>query len=107
MFINEYAQLASTDGSDGRENLRRLLAYATREPHSFLFINFKAPPEKRFMLRFEKYLTISNEGSELDAEHHVPPDTGQRQQGAEHGVRLPASQPHGGRVRPKGGHGGV
>ncbi len=36
------------------------LAYATREPHSFLFINFKAPIEKLCMLRFEKYLSITN-----------------------------------------------
>ena len=62
MFITEYAQLASVDGEDGRDNLRRLLAHATRDKHSFLFINFKAPPEKRFMLRFEIYLSISNDG---------------------------------------------
>ena len=60
MFINEYAQLASADGEDGRENLRRLLAHATREKHSFPFMNFKAEPAKRFMLQFEKYLSISN-----------------------------------------------
>ena len=61
MFIEEYAQLASQDGEDGRDNLRRLLLHATREKHSFVFINFKAPPETRFMLRFEKYLSIANE----------------------------------------------
>ena len=52
--------MASQDGGDGRDNLKRLLAHATREKHSFLFINFKAPPEKRFMLRFESYLSLSN-----------------------------------------------
>ena len=64
MFINEYAQLASEDGEDGRDNLKRLLAHATREKHSFLFINFKAEPAKRFMIRFEKYLTITNDDHE-------------------------------------------
>ena len=44
MFLNEYGQLASTDGRDGRENLARLLQHATSTPHSFLFISFKAPP---------------------------------------------------------------
>ena len=62
MFIEEYGQLASLDGEDGRENLRKLLHHATREAPSFLFINFKAAPEKRFMLRFEKYLTIASDG---------------------------------------------
>ncbi len=59
MSIEEYGQLASVDGEDGRDNLRKLLYYATKEKHSFLFINFKAPPEKRFMLRFERYLTVN------------------------------------------------
>ena len=58
MFLNEYGQLASTDGKDGRDNLARLLQHATAEPHSFLFINFTAPPEKRFMKNFDKYLSI-------------------------------------------------
>ena len=58
MFIEEYGQLASKDGEDGRDNLRRILAHATKEKHSFLFINFKAPPEKRFMKRFEAYLGV-------------------------------------------------
>ena len=57
MFINEYGQLASTDGKDGRENLARLLQHATSTPHSFLFIDFKAPPERRFMNNFETYLS--------------------------------------------------
>ena len=61
MFLQEYGQLASQDGRDGRDNLARLLQHATAEPHSFLFISFKAPPEKRFMKNFEKYLTISEE----------------------------------------------
>jgi len=61
MFLNEYGALASVDGSDGRDNLARLLQHATSEPHSFPFINLVAPPEKRFMLRLEKYLSISNE----------------------------------------------
>ena len=61
MFIEEYGALASVDGEDGRDNLRRRPHHATKEKHSFLFINFKAPPEKRFMLRFEKYLSVANE----------------------------------------------
>jgi hypothetical protein len=65
-FINEYGQLASTDGSDGRDNLRRLLAHATSEKHSFLFVNFKEEPGKRFMKRFESYLTIGNEGDDRE-----------------------------------------
>ena len=67
MFINEYGALASEEGKDGRDNLRRLLAYATREPHSFLTILFKNPPEKRFMLRFESYLTINYDRGEPGA----------------------------------------
>ena len=58
MFIEEYAQLASNDGEDGRDNLRKLLHHATKEKHSFLFINFKQPPEKRFMKNFDTYLSI-------------------------------------------------
>ena len=60
-FINEYGQLASTDGTDGRDNLRRLLHHATKEKHSFLLVDFKAEPGKRFMKRFETYLTVGNE----------------------------------------------
>ena len=57
---NEYGQLASTDGQDGRENLTRLLQHATSSPHSFLFISFKAPLERRFMKNCETYLSIEN-----------------------------------------------
>ena len=64
MFLEEYAQLASQDGEDGRENLKRLLAHATREKHSFWFINFKAEPGKRFMKRLEKYLPLQNVNEE-------------------------------------------
>ena len=58
MMINECGQLASVDGEDGRENLRKLLHHATKEKHSFLFINIKAPPERRFMKNFETFLSI-------------------------------------------------
>ena len=58
MFITEYGQLASTDGKDGRDNLTRLLQHATAEPFSFLFVNLTAPPERRFMNNFDKYLSI-------------------------------------------------
>ena len=58
MFLTEYGQLASTDGRDGRDNLARLLTHATSEPYSFLFVNLTAPPEKRFMKNFDKYLSI-------------------------------------------------
>ena len=58
MFITEYGQLPSTDGKDGRDNLTRLLQHATAEPYSFLFINLTAPPERRFMKNFDKYLSI-------------------------------------------------
>ncbi len=60
MFLQEYGQLASSDGKDGRDNLARLLQHATAEKHSFLFINFTAPPERRFMKNFEKYLSIQD-----------------------------------------------
>ena len=60
MFIDEYGQLASTDGRDGRDNLARLLQHATSEPHSFLFVNFTAPPERRFMKIFDRYLSIQD-----------------------------------------------
>ena len=62
MFLNEYGQLASADGRDGRDNLARLLQHATSSsPHSFLFIDFKAPLERRFMRNFDAYRSVSAE----------------------------------------------
>ena len=61
-IVDEYAQLAATEEEpDGRDNFKRLLAYATKEKYSFLTILFKNPPEKRFMLRLERFLSIKNE----------------------------------------------
>ena len=60
MFLQEYGQLASSDGKDGRDNLARMLQHATAEKHSFLFINFTAPPERRFMKNFDRYLSIQD-----------------------------------------------
>ena len=62
LLVDEYAQLAATEEEpDGRDNFKRLLAYATKDKYSFLTILFKNPPEKRFMLRLERFLSIRNE----------------------------------------------
>ena len=61
LLVDEYAQLAATEEHpDGRENFKRLLAYATREKYSFLTVLFKNPPGKRFLRNFESYLSIED-----------------------------------------------
>ena len=62
LLVDEYSQLAASEEEpDGRDNFKRLLAYATKEKYSFLTILFKNPPETRFMLRLERFLSIKNE----------------------------------------------
>ena len=48
LLVDEYAQLAATEEEpDGRDNFKRLLAYATKDKYCFLTILFKNPPPRK------------------------------------------------------------
>lgn len=41
-----------------KKQFMKIFKQATKEKHSFFFINYCSPPEKRFMRKFEEYLEI-------------------------------------------------
>ena len=57
LFLTEWGALAG-----GKDNLFAIYKKAVEDaPHSFLWCDFKAPPGKRFMLRFERYLNVDDQ----------------------------------------------
>ena len=43
---SDWSSAATEEEPDGRDNFKRLLAYATKDKYSFLTILFKTPPPR-------------------------------------------------------------